>query len=291
MKDIYKEIDIFFDTFNYDVEVKILEILIEKCDSENESIKQTAFEWIFIFLQKYKYFLIQNKKAKSSGYKMNKTLSSYRITQKDSMSISSVTSDVHDELLFINESTERKIPVHLFPKILNLIIKSYNYNKNADYNQIKKVANDCNNELITILEFFPDSTNTHIKLFEDILIHYFRDEKETTLDLAIIWTNKLFKKFHNEIFTNLEHFMESFVTIILHNNDNIFNATLDMLCEFAKYKEEYLEIIFKKLLEKLCYNKKLLDTRGTTILKKLCNLIGVERVYTTFAEVMSEIKV
>jgi hypothetical protein len=212
------------------------------------------------------------------------------MTQKDSMSISSVTSDLHDEMLFGNESSERKIPVHLFPKILNLIIQSYNY-KNTENNQIKKVANDCNNELITILEFFPDSTNTHIKLFEDILINYFNDEKENTLDLAIIWTNKLFKKFHNEMFTNLEHFMESFINILLHNNDNLFNATLDLICEFAKYKEDYIEIIFTKLLEKLCYNKKLLDTRGSTILKKLCNVLGVERVYITFAEVMNKIKV
>ena len=50
LKDIYKEIEMFFDTLHYEVEVKIMEILIEKCNYEDEQIKLTAFEWILIFI-------------------------------------------------------------------------------------------------------------------------------------------------------------------------------------------------------------------------------------------------
>ena len=129
-----------------------MEILIEKCNYDDEQIKLTAFEWILVFLQKYKFYLIQNKKAKSSNYKINKTLSTIRMTQKDSMSISSVTSEVNEESVFNNESNERKIPIHLFPKTLDVIIPTFNHiNK-----EIKDNANNCNNELLTIIEFFSD---------------------------------------------------------------------------------------------------------------------------------------
>jgi hypothetical protein len=64
-----------------------------------------------------------------------------------------------------------------------------------------------------------------------------------------------------------------------------------LLCEIAKFKEENIEIIISKILEKLCTNKDLLNTKGLTILGKICSILPVDRVYLTIAEVLLRMKV
>ena len=66
---------------------------------------------------------------------------------------------------------------------------------------------------------------------------------------------------------------------------------LDLLCEIAKYKEENIEIIIFKIMEKLCHSKELLKEKGFTILKKLCSILPVDTVYLTISEVLLKMKV
>jgi vacuole morphology and inheritance protein 14 len=276
------------------VEVKIMEIVIEQCRSPYEQTIQTAFSWVLIFLQKYKVMHIQMKNRKHTGHRGHgnhtKTQSFFKVVltpsqQNSKESISSV-SEFHDggeSLMSTVESTERRIPVHLFPKTLDIIIPCFNH-INPD---IKKLANGCNNELITILEFFGDSHNTNIKLFEEVLKNYFSsEEKESTLELVLQWVGQLFKKFHDEMFIKVDTFMQSFITILSHSNDQLFNNALDLICEIAKFKDEYIEITILTVLDRLKMSKKLLDNRGMTILKKLCTALNVDRVYSTLADVL-----
>jgi vacuole morphology and inheritance protein 14 len=65
---------------------------------------------------------------------------------------------------------------------------------------------------------------------------------------------------------------------------------LDILCEIAKFREEYIELILCKLLEKLCYNKVLLNSKGLVILKNLCSVLPVTRVYLKFADALLKMK-
>jgi vacuole morphology and inheritance protein 14 len=43
-------------------------------------------------------------------------------------------------------------------------------------------------------------------------------------------------------------------------------------------------------MDKLCQNKTLLNSKGLTILKKLCSFLPVERVYIKFADVLLRMK-
>lgn len=327
LKDLLKEIETFFDTFPYDVEVKILEILIDQCKSLQDQTKITAFEWIHLFLQKYKYYLLQNKKMRSpftksihnpgqSSNYINKNSSNLlavknwaNYNSKDS-SISQFSNTGFEAQIFdksvgdkfngvgydtfnseypnsITETGERKIPFNLFPKILDLIISSTNHQNS----EIKKLSSDSNNELMTILEFYGEFHNTNIKLFEEVLKTYFRtEEKDTTLELVLLWIQKLFKKFHEEMFNTLDSFIDSFTNILSHPNDNLFNSVLDIIGEIAKYKEDYIEIILSKVLEKLSVNKNLLNNKGLIIVKKFCNILQADRVYLTLAEVLLRMK-
>jgi vacuole morphology and inheritance protein 14 len=65
---------------------------------------------------------------------------------------------------------------------------------------------------------------------------------------------------------------------------------LDILCEISRYKEEYTELILCKLLDKLSLNKNLLNYKGLIILKKLCSVLPVTRVFLKFADVIIRMK-
>lgn len=303
LKDLHKEIEGFFDSLSYEVEVKILEILIDQCKSTHEGVLQTAFEWINLFLNKYKLHLMQNKKLITPYTKSNALNNKYSSNMKrqpgmflsGTSGISNNTIEQPFEFRSDESSvhspsvcdSERKIPFNLFPKILHMILTHINHLNP----KIGKIAMDSNNELISIIEFYGESHNTKIKLFEEILKNYFNsEEKESTLELVLIWISKLFKKFHEEIFTKVDDFVESISVILSHPNEKLFSSVLEIICEIAKYREEYVEIILSTLLQKLCANKALLNNKGLIILRKLSTILSVERVYSTFADVLVKMK-
>jgi len=65
---------------------------------------------------------------------------------------------------------------------------------------------------------------------------------------------------------------------------------INIFCEIAKDKEQFIEIILRGILEKLCSNKKFLNDKGLVILKKLCLYLPVIRIYTAIAKILLEIK-
>jgi len=65
---------------------------------------------------------------------------------------------------------------------------------------------------------------------------------------------------------------------------------INIFCEIAKDKEQFIEIILRGILEKLYSNKKFLNDKGLVILKKLCLYLPVIRIYTAIAKILLEIK-
>jgi len=61
---------------------------------------------------------------------------------------------------------------------------------------------------------------------------------------------------------------------------------LDILCKISNSNENYTENILCKILDKLCSNRNLLNSKGLFILNKLCSLISVTKVYTNIADVL-----
>jgi vacuole morphology and inheritance protein 14 len=61
---------------------------------------------------------------------------------------------------------------------------------------------------------------------------------------------------------------------------------LDILCKISNSNENYTENILCKIIDKLCSNRNLLNSKGLLILNKLCSLISVTKVYTNIADVL-----
>jgi len=187
------------------------------------------------------------------------------------------------------DTGERKIPFHLFPKILEILMDSFN-SKDLNF-ELNKLSDDCNETLHSIIEFYNDPNKNNIKLFEHILKKYFKVKKDLILKKVLVWISKLFKKFDEDMFIEINSFIDSFTDLLTREDDDVFCSVLDILCEISKYKDEYIEIIIRQILKKLALNLFLLQNRATKIIKNFCKIIDISRVFLSFAEELKNMKV
>jgi hypothetical protein len=147
LKEFLRELTNQFESLTYDIEYKILEILIDQCKLNHDSTKLTAFEWIHTFLMKYNDFLKNKSSIFQKRISTVKEMLSYSTnissTNKNVVGSNNVNGNNNFEAVLIqnsenvifdpknnlnveNESQEQKVPFNLFPKILEIILMSVN---------------------------------------------------------------------------------------------------------------------------------------------------------------------
>lgn len=272
LKHFIKEIESQFESISTnspEVINKILEILIEQCKNVHEQARITAFEWMFMFLQKYltilsslynKNFKIQSsyytklrssnflkKGNENAGGKLNEEqpfiAKSPNFQPEFSFKINNMSSAMNNLNLNnsmsmdnnsegLNESKIEKeannlhIPFYLFHKILDVLL----LNVDSQNEQILSLAHSCNAALVKMIDFFSLEINTlNVKQFEEVLKNYFDCKKESTIDLILNWISKLFKKFHDEMFTKVDVFIDSFTNILSDTNENVYLKIYQLL--------------------------------------------------------------
>ncbi len=294
LKDFYNELESEFGTISYENEVKILEILIEKCQLKHSEIKLTSFKWILMFLKKYiqiSKFKIQAPIKKPSNPKLTTMfsgISDYNENDKsDDLSLASFPS---------GSEIERKYPFYLFGQILDIILKSSNISsKEKDkkekkiLEEIEKIANESNNTLLNIIEYYNEN-NGNLTLFEEILVKYFENEETIILKIVFKWIEKLYNKFHENAFVSFDDFMEKFTFILANKNNEIFKEAINIICNIIKDKEKNLNIIISKIINTFQKKIDLIDKRGTDIFTILCSTLRVDIIFLTFATVLLEMK-
>jgi hypothetical protein len=190
------------------------------------------------------------------------------------------------------DTEKRKIPFYLFPEILELLIINYDNEKEGLIDEkILKISEECNETLHSIIDLYNDNNYSNIKLFVHILKKYFNTKNDEILDNVLTWISKLFNKFQERMFIDIDDFINKFTDLLNRENEIIFNLVLNILFEIAKYKDDYIEIIIRQILDKLSKNINLLENRGKKIIKNFCNIIDIDRVFLSFAEELKNIKV
>jgi hypothetical protein len=233
-----------------------------------------------------------NQIENSSGINSRKSIFQIHIQE-----IKENKENILDKITFIvldlgRENEKRKIPFYLFPEILELLINNYdNEIENIIDENILKISEECNETLHSIVELYNDDNYSNIKLFVEILKKFFNTKNDEILDNILTWISKLFTKFQEKMFVNIDDFIDKFTYLLNKDNEIIFNLVLNILCEIAKYKDGYIEIIIRQILDKLSKNINLLENRAKKIIKNFCNIIDIDRVFLSFAEELKNIKV
>jgi len=293
LKDFFNELENEFGTIPYEVEVKILEILIEKCQLKHSEIKLISFKWILMFLKKY----IQISKVKfKAPVKRN---SNPKLTKMFSGTSDNNENDKFDDLSLISfpsMENERKYPFYLFGQILDIILQSSNISskekdkkKKKILEEIEKIAKESNNTLLNIIEYYNEN-NENLTLFEEILIKYFEYEEPIILKIVFKWIERLYNKFHENAFVSFDDFMEKFTFILANKNDEIFKEAINIICYIIKDNEKNINIIVSKIINTFQKKIDLIDKRGTDIFTILCSTLRVDTIFLTFATVLLEMK-
>ena len=291
LKDFFNELENEFGTIPYEVEVKILEILIEKCQLKHSEIKLISFKWILMFLKKY----IQISKVKfKAPVKRN---SNPKLTKMFSGTSDNNENDKFDDLSLISfpsMENERKYPFYLFGQILDIILQSSNISskekdKKKILEEIEKIAKESNNTLLNIIEYYNEN-NENLTLFEEILIKYFEYEEPIILKIVFKWIERLYNKFHENAFVSFDDFMEKFTFILANKNNEIFKEAINIICYIIKDNEKNINIIVSKIINTFQKKIDLIDKRGTDIFTILCSTLRVDTIFLTFATVLLEMK-
>jgi hypothetical protein len=219
-----KEVETQFENIPYEVTNRLLEIIIEQTRNSNDQVRIHSFEWIYKFLQKYLLIL--------SNHFSKELSSSIPVTPSKTQSFKSIArkytfedqpgfnyKHIHSDSGIINfkDDIVRKVPFQLFHKILDIILLNVN-NLNE---QILSLAISSNTVLINMVEYFSESENLNIKNFEEVIKNYFDSKKEFSINITINWIVKLFRKFHEDMFTNVDTFIQSFANLLSDSNDTV----------------------------------------------------------------------
>jgi vacuole morphology and inheritance protein 14 len=319
LKDFYNEIENDFEDIAYNIKIKILEIVIQKCEKnkpEERNVKLKAFKWANLFLRLYKFLFIRmanNQKQnelKKKAISQDITDNSINTNNNDNTEDNEKKKGKEEE--DSNESDDnKKFPFDLFTKFLRIIfntlkdskeIKDYkkmekktknnnNNNNNGKNNteDLYEIINNCNNCLLTIIEKYNMNRN-NIKQLEEVLMEYLFYENNELLLTIIKWIDQFFNKFCEEAFNNnFNKFIENFAFIATYKDQEIFETGIKTLCNIEKCRNGSINVIIKSILNKLKEkDNNFALKRLNDFVIVLCKELNVKHVYKTFAMVLSE---
>lgn len=256
---------------HFDVLNIIVEQIIDYCKNNNEKVRTCAFEWLLMFLSKYKVIIQDYITEAKENNEIDSNEEENKVIQSN---------------LILNRSFNKliaKVPCELFSKILEVfIINVYTPNK-----QIESLLTKANNTFLTIALSIPmNILGDNVKQLEFVLKNNLENSKDQGIALILTWCHKLFDRFHCKMFNNAEDFIEKFTTILSEKNEATFNDILSLLCSIAQYKDSYSHTIVENITNKLMQCRSIINTNGITILKSLSNAIHVTIVYKLFADIL-----
>ncbi len=321
LKKIYIYIEIQFEKINlldHKIIHRLSEVLIERCKSTYDNVKSCAFEWLIMFLSKYKEIIDSYIKLNENKINMDKEINDEINTNINSNNLNnnSNNNNISDNKNNINNnnyknSTEYKnkkllisiglmdkqksdeninpneliniIPFQIFPKILDVLIFNRVLNLN---NNNKILVQNCNEIFESIVLTVPfnifeqNIQELELKLKEFLL----PSESDSVINFVLDLTLKLFNRFHFSMFNKVEHYLEKLINIIPEKNKEIFNNILNIFCEIAKSDCSYTNKIISLLIEKFRKTPNLIVVYGITMLKTLSKAIPITTIYKTITD-------
>jgi hypothetical protein len=215
-----------------------------------------------------------------------------------------------------DEDDNKKFPFDLFTKFLKIVFNNLkdrkeskinniinNYNNKSENNINKKgnkidnienldsIVNNCNSLLLAIFEKYNMNSSNKNQLERVFMENLFYQNKDLLLSV-INWIDIFFNKFRGEAYSkNFDKFIENFSFIINYKDDLIFKNGIKTLCNIEKCRKGSINSIIFHILNKLKQKDNNFPVkRAKEFVKVLCIELDVKLVYSTFADVLSQME-
>ena len=176
------------------------------------------------------------------------------------------------------------LPNFLIAKLLEVIITfTHCPDKNID---------KTSNLLKQFINHIPNNTPAFdIHALEETICTTIDNKTEINLDNVLCWYELLYNKFKDEMFSDINKFIRSYIKLLPETNENKITLMITFLCSLVKYNEKNIEPIITILTEQFHKNSKLVTSSyASKIIKNLCENLGVVKVFRQFAETLLKIK-
>ncbi|KAI0340907.1 ARM repeat-containing protein [Trametopsis cervina] len=117
----------------------------------------------------------------------------------------------------------------------------------------------------------------------------FLSEHEETRVAALKWLIMLHQKAPKKILAMDDGTFPALLKTLSDSSEEVIKHDLQLLAQISSSSEEsYFKAFMINLLELFSTDRKLLDTRGSLIIRQLCLNLNTERIYRTFAEILEK---
>ena len=276
-----------------DIILKLIEIVINGCNENNEPVKICSFEWLEMFLTKFKQIIntLNNSSKKIKSGRSSKSFSSKKKKelnknknkenndeQNNKISIKSVLIRNNSDSNFTKSITIlRNIPYELFPNMLKAIIQ--NSLTNSEQKFFKQVTK-CNNIILKLLLDTPfNYIKNTLKTIITILKNYSRKKLNLqTINLILDWTSRLHYRFKERIFTDekdKKDYIRKLIDIMPDSDDNTIKKIINILSDICLLQKNFINEVLKIIIEKFSLHQDKIEVFRNIIIKTLSKNINI----------------
>ncbi|KAL1915767.1 uncharacterized protein VTP21DRAFT_6526 [Calcarisporiella thermophila] len=117
----------------------------------------------------------------------------------------------------------------------------------------------------------------------------FLNEHEETRVAALEWLLMLHKKLPKKILVSDDGTFPALLKTLSDPSEEVVKRDLQLLAQISSYSDtEYFTLFMMNLLSLFSTDRRLLETRGSLIIRQLCLSLNSERIYRTFAEILEK---
>ncbi|KZW04366.1 ARM repeat-containing protein [Exidia glandulosa HHB12029] len=119
-----------------------------------------------------------------------------------------------------------------------------------------------------------------------LTVQFLSDHDETKV-AALKWLMMLHQKAPKKILAMDDGTFPVLLKILSDGSEVVVKHDLQLLAQISSSSEEgYFRSFMENLLELFSTDRRLLDTRGSLIVRQLCTSLGAERIYRTFSDIL-----
>ncbi|KAF8592196.1 ARM repeat-containing protein [Ramaria rubella] len=123
----------------------------------------------------------------------------------------------------------------------------------------------------------------------NVLTIQFLSEHEQTRVAALKWLIMLHQKAPKKILAMDDGTFPALLKTLSDSSEEVIKHDLRLLAQISSRSEEgYFKIFMVNLLELFSTDRRLLELRGSLIIRQLCMSLNAERIYRTFAEILEK---
>ncbi|KAG6850903.1 hypothetical protein H0H93_006729 [Arthromyces matolae] len=117
----------------------------------------------------------------------------------------------------------------------------------------------------------------------------FLNEYEETRVVALKWLIMLHQKAPKKILAMDDGTFPALLKTLSDSSEEVIKHDLQLLAQISSSSEEnYFKAFMMNLLELFSTDRRLLETRGSLIIRQLCLNLNTEKIYRTFAEILEK---